>query len=157
MNAFIRVGSALFLVVCAMASRAREPGPTHSFGRLAGTLADQVGGRWEEREGILFGSDAKEDGMVTFACTVLPNLTAYPDAVPAWEYRVFYCNAPCHILAASDRHVLAAPVSDLAGALEKIAGILGAAPVRPSRAWETYVQEEYGLVAGRESMKLLRE
>ena len=85
MNAFIRVGSALFLVVCAMASRAREPGPAHSFGRLAGTLADQVGGRWEEREGILFGSDAKEDGTMTFACTVLPNLTAYPDAVPAWE------------------------------------------------------------------------
>ncbi len=132
------------LTCLGIATSAQEPPTPSPFASISQTLIDTVGGQWKEHDGILFGSEQLEDESLKYACAILQNLSTHPETIKSWEYRYFYCSAPCYILAVSDEYVLSATSTNLTDELRKVSDVLGTTPTNPVKSLDKYIHE--GLV-----------
>lgn len=158
MKTYLIIGFGVLVLTClGMTTAAQEPPTPSPFASISQTLLDTVGGQWEERNGILFGHEKLEDESVKYACSIFQNLSTYPETVKSWEYRYFYCNAPCTILAVSDEYVLASTSTNLIEELRKVSDILATTPITPSKSLERYLHDDCGMVAESTPMKLRKK
>jgi hypothetical protein len=74
--------------------------------------------------------------------------------VKAWEYRLFFCGAPCHVVAVSSNLALTTVSTNLIAGLKKVVETLDLHPVQPAKPIARFLREDCGLEVERNGLKL---
>lgn len=101
------------------------------FNSLTNRLTQAVGGQWEVRSGLLWGTKLNRAGTSEFTFNILPHPNCGPEAVKLWEFRRFYCSAPCYVVGVSSNLVLTEISTNQTAALNPTTDLLGLIPVQP--------------------------
>lgn len=109
---------------------------------LTNQLLQAVGGQWEVSHGCLSGAKQIANGTWEFGCNILPHPDMGQDAVKAWEFRLFYCSAPCYVLAASSNLVLTAGTTNRVPSLERVARTLDLRPLTNAKPLGLFLMQD---------------
>jgi hypothetical protein len=154
-NAIIRISVTILAAFATAAAHAGEPKvTTPDLIAFTNTLTQAVGGQWEVNNGLLSGAKQIENGTWEFSCSILPHPATGPAAVKPWEYRLFFCSTPCHVVAVSSNLVLTTVSTNLVAGLKKVVETLALRSVQPAKPIRRFLDEDCGLGVGMNGLKL---